>query len=414
MATKKRPARKKAPAKKSNSKISDAQKAAVQRRLERDTLRQQSVAESNRVGNGAKLEPRTGTPMANSGRGVDQGKIAERDVGTAASKAANETVNRLRNLPAGMKNRSGQGNQSLSEAANKIAGLAAPIAKDRQAAAAERNRAANALADPKLYGNSNKNRAAKIAELQNAYTQQATQQIKTQGRAVWMGPKTIKVRSQGPQRQDENGNTTTNEVGGDEVVTKEELMSWLTDDAKVKQIMQAAQKAGLDVQTYDDAAKLWGSVVDMAASSYSFAGKKVTPWSIIQLRGKNAGPNGRPADRNVTTTTVDEVSPADARKLFEQTAQNQLGRAPTKAEVDDFIAKAQTIAKSNPNIQYTTQHLGFDGEVQSQDVRNSPGGSDALQEQAAMDQAKGSEDYSAYQAAGVYMPWLMDALASPI
>lgn len=412
MAAKKRPARRKAPAKKktSNSKISEAQKAAVERRQQRDTLRQQSVAESNRTG-GAKLEARTGTPMANSGKGVDQGKIAERDVGTAASKAANDTVNRLKNLPANLKNRSGQGNLSLSQAANKIAGLASPIIAKN---AAERAKTVNALADPKLYGNSNKNRAAKIAELQNAYTTQATQQIKTQGRAVWMGPKTIKIRNQGPQRQDENGNTTSNEVGGDEVVTKEELMSWLTDDAKVKQIMAAAQKAGLDVQTYDDAAKLWGSVVDMAASSYSFAGKKVSPWSIIQLRGKNAGPGGKPKDRTITTSQIDELSPADARLMFEKTAQQTLGRSATKQEVDDFIAKAQTIAKASPSLTYETQHYGFDGEVESRDVRTSPSGAAAKQELAAMDQAKGSEDYSSYQAAGVYMPWLMDALASPI
>jgi hypothetical protein len=248
----------------------------------------------------------------------------------------------------------------------------------------------------------------------NAQTAQATQQIKTQGRAVWMGTKSIKIRSQGPQRMDEGGKDYTMEKGGDDVVTKEELMSWLTDDAKVKQIMAFAQKAGLDVQTYDDAAKLWGSVVDMAASSYSFAGKQVTPWAIIQLRGKNSGPGGRPKDRLVTQKTIDEVSPADARLMFEKSAADQLGRSPTKAEVDDFIAKAQTIAKTHPDISYTTQHMGFDGNVESQDVRNSPGGSQSLQAQAALDQAKQSEDYSSYQAAGVYMPWLMDALASPI
>lgn len=395
MATKRESARrkraptKKKPAKKpANSQIQAAQKASQDSLAAvADADRKKRLAayaeKQKKDGTATQLSARTG-PMATSGAGIDQEKIAERDVGTAAAQAA-----------------------------NKIAGLAAPMIKAAQAKDREENRK-NHLAQLDLYGNSNKNRAAKLAELMNAQTAQATQQIKTQGRAVWMGTKTIKIRSRGPQRMDEFGKDYTLEKGGDDVVTKEELMSWLTDDAKLKQIMTAAQKAGLDVQTYDDAAKLWASVVDMAASAYSFAGKQVTPWAIIQLRGKNAGPNGRPKDKLITTKTVDEVSPADARLMFEKSAADQLGRAPTKAEVDDFIAKAQTIAKTHPDIQYTTQHMGFDDEVESQDIRRSPGGSQALQAQAAIDQAKQSEDYSSYQAAGVYMPWLMDALASPI
>lgn len=397
MATKKRPARKRAPAKKkapaktpANSQIQAAQKAsrdslAAVADADRKKKLADYAAKQKKDGTATQLSARTG-PMATSGAGVDPELIAQRDIGTAASQAA-----------------------------NKIAGLAQPIMKEMQAAAAARQKQGNALADVSLYGNSNKNRATKIADLQNAYAVQANQQIKTQGRAVWMGPKTIKIRSQGPERMDpDTGSTTTTEKGGDEVLTKEELMSWLTDDVKVKQIIAFAQKAGLNVQTYDDAAKLWGSVVDMAASAYSFAGKQVTPWSIIQLRGKNAGPGGKPADKLVTQKTVNEVSPADARLMFEKSMADNLGREPTKAEVDDYIAKAQTIAKSHPDISYTTQHIGFDGNIESQDTRNSPGGSQALQQQAALDQAKQSEDYSSYQAAGVYMPWLMDALASPI
>jgi hypothetical protein len=385
----KKPA-KKATKKVANSKVAEAQQAA---KAKQDSLKAQGEADRKarlaqyaaNQQNPTKLEPRTSTPMANSGRGVPQDKIAERDVGTAASKAAQQ-----------------------------IAGLMNPLIKTAQANAREKDRK-QALANIDLYGASNKDRAAKIAQLQNAYQDQQNQQIKTQGRAVWMGQKTAKIRNRGPQRIDpDSGADYTLEKGADEVVTKEELMSWLTDDAKVKQIMAAAQKAGLDVQTYEDAAKLWGSVVDMAAASYSFAGKKVSPWSIIQLRGKYVGPNGRPKDKTVTQRTVNEVSPADARLLFEKTATEQLGRAPTKAEVDDFIAKAQTIAKEHPDIKYTTQHMGFDGEVESENVRNSPGGADALAQQAALDKAKQSEDYGAYQAAGTYFPALFEALQSPV
>lgn len=391
-----RPAKKTAKKKVTNSKISEAQKATTDKQKS-DTLRGQGEADrlkrlaalANDPKN-PKLQAPTNTPMANSGRGVDQDQIAVRD--NVAGK-------------------------SMAEAAAKIVGLSAPVIKQMQAKAAEEQRK-NPLAQTDLYGASNKNRAAKLAALQNAYNDQANQKLKENGQAVWMGPKKGKIRNTGPRRLDpETGKDYTEELVGDEILTKAELMSWLGDETKLSQIMAVAQKAGLAVETYDDAAKLWASVVDMAASSYSLAGKQVTPWALIQLRGKHAGADGRMKPKVSTNTSIDEMDPAQARLMFEQTAQQALGRSPTKAEVDDFIAKAQTIARQNPVTTVTTSQVGFDGKADTQNstsVTKGQGAAQAKSQLAAMDQAKQSEDYAAYQAAGNYFPMLFEALQSPV
>lgn len=396
---KKKPAAKKTATKKvANSKIADAQKTA------RDTLSGQGEADrkarlaeyAKNQQNPTKLEARTG-PMATSGAGLDQGKIAERDIGTEASKAA-----------------------------YKIAGLATDLRKQkaaekpgaREVYAAGTARPPAALSNPDLYGTSTKKRAANLSERITAMDA-SVQQWKSKGNAVWMGldpnARTVKIRRSGPQRKDEFGNDTTEEKVGDLILTKDELLSWLSDETKVAQIKAAAEKAGFTISSYDDVAKLWTGVVSQAASSYSLSDKKVTPWALMTLRGKYLV-NGRPADKTTTSTSIDEMDPARARLMFEQTAQQALGRAPTKAEVDDFIAKAQTIAKANPSVTTTTHHFGLDGNEESQDSVTK-GGQDVVNAQAqvaAMDQARQTEDYAAYQAAGNYFPMLFQALQSPV
>lgn len=405
---KKKPAAKKTAAKKvANSKIQDARKAA------QDTLGSQAEADrkqrladyaaknstkASAPGNplgGTKLEARTNVPMANSGKGTDPEKIAERDIGTAASQAA-----------------------------YKIAGLATNLRKQNQAEKARENKAQAAsrqtypAADPSLYGNTRK-RAENLSDRITAIDA-TIQQQKAKGIAVYMGmdpdAPTVKIRRSGPQRKDEFGSDISLEKAGKEIVlTKDELLSWLSDESKVTEIKAAAEKAGFTIQSYDDVAKLWTAVVSQAASSYSLSDKKVTPWALMTLRGKYLV-NGRPKDRVTTSTSIDEMAPEQARMMFEQTAQQALGRAPTKAEVDDFIAKAQTIAKANPAITTTTHHYDISGEEESQDS-TTKGGQDVVSakaQMAALDQARQTEDYAAYQAAGNYFPMLFQALQSPV
>ena len=334
--------------------------------------------------------------MANSGRGVPQDKIAERD------------------------NTAGK---SMSESANKIAGLASGLMESRHQQINQQTIAANKanpnpLADASLYGANAQARADRLSALFDAKNQAKFTQLATAGKAVWMGytHNRVKLRNSGPERMDENGNDTTIVGAGDDVRSTDELMSWLADPKTLAQITDAAKKAGFDIQNYDDVAKLWQSVVTQAAQTYSSTKKKVTPWALMSLRGKTLV-NGRPQKKTGISTTVEEMDPAQAKVMIQNTLQQELGRDPKQSEIDDFISKAQTIAQQNPLVQHTSQDVGLDGNPDNTvEVTQSSGGQDVVNAKAQLEAqrlAESAPDYAQFQAAGVMMPWLNEALASP-
>lgn len=274
------------------------------------------------------------------------------------------------------------------------------------------------LADPSLYARTQAARAATITRLKEAADAQKFQQLAEKDQAVYMGPGSARMRRSGPQRKDDLGSDIETVQAGDDIQRLDDLVAWLSDPAKVEQIKQVANAAGLNVESFDDISKLWTSVLQQAANTYSRTKQKVTPWALISLRGKYVGPDGRMQDQVTTSTTVDEMDPAAARATLENAAQQMLGRAPTEHELQDFIAKAQQIAKANPQVTTTRSKVGFDGNVQQGTQQTvSRGGADVVKakaEQAAKDQAMQSDDYGAYQAAGTYFPLLFDALNSPV
>lgn len=396
----------------SNSKVADTLSQQA------DNERKKQLADYAKKNN-TKLSARTG-PMATSGAGTDPEKIAQRDIGTAASKAAQDTASKL--AAAVQQNKLSNTSPTnpytmpSQPGSTTLAGLATGLGQDikGQAASKQKYEAAN----PSLYGHSTAQSAANLGD-RMAAMDATIQQQKAKGNAVYMGidpnAPTVKIRRTGPERMDENGGTTEEQKAQQLILSKDQLLGWLSDDQKVAQIKAAAEKAGFTIGSYDDVSKLWTAVVSQAASAYSINGQKVTPWALIQLRGKYLV-NGRPADRVTTSTSIDEMTPEQARLMAEDTATKMLGRTPTKQELDDFIAKAQTISKQNPAITRTTHHYDIAGNEESQ-TNQTTGGQDvvnAKSQVALEDQLKQSEDYAAYQAAGNYFPMLFDALKSPV
>lgn len=382
-------ARKNTKPRKKTNRIANAQRDAVEARLERDTLRRQASAENARLQQEAK-DKANQEKLAEAKRYVDP-HTPKPPVLFQYDKAHPEQNNRATSIPG----------LELG------VGYRAPKPSDKKP-----------LADPSLYGKTQAARAATIARQKEALDAQKFQQLAEKDQAVYMGPGTAVMRRSGPQRMDEFGSDKETVAAGDNIQRLDDLMGWLADPQKVAQIKQMANQAGLNVQTFDDIQKLWTSVVTQAAQTYSRTKQKVTPMALIALRGKYVGPDGNMQNKVTTSTQIDEMDPATARSTFEQAAASLLGRAPTEHELQDFIAKAQQIAKENPSIATTTSKVGFDGQVEegtSQTVTR--GGADVVKakaEQAALDQAKQSEDYGAYQAAGTYFPLLFDALSSPV
>lgn len=410
MATRKRAAKK--PVKRTNSQIAAAQKAtsdarkaraaAVQKKAERGKAQPAKTPDKNQAKLSAGNPPLTDPKL----------KAAQDSVNSRNSDVLGKSTLQQNSRPGSGDNSTENTFRAAQQAAAKTGNLLAGLSLGQ-------SQTKSRLADPSLYGTNDANRAKNITERSAAAAEDKRQQaIKAKGQAVWMGTtkKTIKLPNRGPQRFDENGSTTsTQTVSLEDVKTKDELMSWLADEKTFNQIKKRMTDSGIAVQNYDDVQKLWTQVVDDAATYYTTTGKKVTPWALISLRGKSMV-NGRPAPKTTTSTSIDEMDPAQAKVMIKNSLSNLLGRDPRKEEIEDFIAKAQTIARQNPQITKTTTQYDIAGDPISQSSTSS-GGSDvvtAKAQLAAEEQAKQSEDYAAYQGAGVYMPWLMDALSAPV
>lgn len=395
MATRKRRSK---PKPRPKSSVATAQRAAVERRKEREQEQKQREADVRKraaqrpteVLAKSAVDPRTGLTVPAPG-----------------PNRPGDPVGRGANLAA----------QGKSDA-GLIAGLTSRIFQnDPDEPKPPKTEEKRTLADPALFGISDKRIKDRITAQKNALDDARRKALAKTGSAVFYGYKNEQIRR--PQRGGEfEGGTSRvpQSVQMDDIRSKEELMSWLADETVFGQIKKRMKAAGLGVESYDDVAKLWKAVVDQAAATYSTTGKKVSPWAILSLRAKNMDANGKPSSRTTTSTSVEEMDPAQARLMVEKSATEFLGRAPRPEELEDFIAKAQTIARQNPNVTTTTTKYDFAGDpVSSSSV--SRGGADVVSAKAqiaAEDAAKQDEEYGAYQAAGVYMPWLMDALASPI
>lgn len=379
--TKKKPA-----AKQQNSNINAAQQAAREKKLDAKKVAEKPVPKNKPIETGlpaTKLEARTDTPLASSGRGVDQESIRQRDL-----------------------------SKGINEATQKIAGLTVPMVKQAQAEAT----AKKPLADAKIYGTSDKAIADRLVALRNEQIAVTNRQLKTKGNAVFLGTKKQTIRREIRGGEFEGGqNRTPEAIGVDDIRSADELMSWLADEKTFNQIRDAAKKSGIDVKSYDDVAKIWESVVKQAAATYSTTGKKVTPWALLQLRGKSMV-NGKPGAKTTTSSNIEEMDPAQAKVMLKNSLAQMLGRDPRQDEIEDFISKAQTIAKQNPNVTTTTTQYDFAGDPVSQSSV-SKGGSDVVSAKAQLEAeqlAEDAPDYAQYQAAGVYAPWMFEALSSPV
>lgn len=410
MATRKRAAKKATP-KRTNSNIAAAQKATSEARKARAA----EVAKKAEKGSGPKkgnLYPDKNNSQLTAGAPpLTDPKLQAAQAAVDPHRQRQPTLEQ-NTRPSGTSSadRTFQaGQQAAAKTGSLLAGLSLQNAQQKK----------SPLADPSLYGTNDAKRAQNLTARSAAYAESQRQlAIKNKGQAVWMGStkKTVKLPNTGPERFDENGSTTSSQtVSIEDVKTKDELMSWLADDKTFNQIKKRMTDSGIAVQNYDDVAKLWSNVVDQAAATYTTTGKKVTPWALISLRGKSMV-NGRPAPKTTTSSNIEEMDPAQAKVMIKNSLSNLLGRDPRTDEIEDFIAKAQTIAKQNPQLTKTTTQYDIAGDPISQSSVSS-GGQDvvtAKAQLAAEEQAKQSEDYAAYQGAGVYMPWLMDALSAPV
>lgn len=133
-----------------------------------------------------------------------------------------------------------------------------------------------------------------------------------------------------------------------------------------------------------------------------------------------------PFKQKYTTTQIDRdyLNPIDARGLVRETLQQQLGRDPTQAEYEDFLAALNAAERANPAIKKTTVVDRFEidpqtGEPYVEDrtsrsrMVSSPMTETGFR-QLLYEKAQQHPDWAEWQAVGTYFPALLEALGATV
>lgn len=194
-------------------------------------------------------------------------------------------------------------------------------------------------------------------------------------------------------------------------------------DAQVAALAQRLVQAGLIPNANQDRATIWQawSAVINEAGSMSDANptNRVTPYQRLASYMKNpldAGGGQQPLKAYSTTNkaAVNFTDPAQARAMLTQSLTDSLGRAPTPAEQQAYMAALHSAEAAHPTItktQYTPNATGTAYDTTSTNLSQQidPGG-------YTSDYAKSHNkvEHASYQASTTYMNALMGALGATV
>jgi hypothetical protein len=192
--------------------------------------------------------------------------------------------------------------------------------------------------------------------------------------------------------------------------------------------------------TLDEGIAAYQALLETASSYYMNSGLQVTPEDVLKSRlayrlkaqgvkwdGKLSSLSGdsfadvlknsgqsQAGTYTTTTKSVDFMNPKDAKGLVQQTLQQQLGRDPTQAEYEDFLAAIHAAEKDDPSTTTTTYTLDDQGrQTDSSTVTHQGIGATGLA-QMAQEKAQRQPGWAEWQAMGTYAPALFAALGSTV
>lgn len=183
-------------------------------------------------------------------------------------------------------------------------------------------------------------------------------------------------------------------------------------DAKTKdKFLSQLSLAGYNTATMkdQDIQKAWAQYVVQAAAYNFYGHKAMSPWEAL---GKDIAQNDaaskKPRTVTQTAKSYNLSTAEDAHALFKASAQQLLGRDPTKAEIARFKTTLNKFESANPSTTTTTSTYGGTGELTNQTSVTTGGVSQGAQSLIAEEEAKKNPEYGAYQAATTGMNWLME------
>lgn len=196
---------------------------------------------------------------------------------------------------------------------------------------------------------------------------------------------------------------------------------YLWDEEEVVDAMKRMRVAGLPVQSFDDLVKVWGSMVDRAASTYgmSAGAKKVTPWDVLDMYKSEAKASGSYTNfqerMNGSVTqiakSVGEITEGQAFTVLQSQLSQLLGRDPSDDEIKDFTHRMNSLAAKNPSITRTV-HRFKNGEEVGQESETDPGFTADDMVRESYEDAQAEEGYGEYQAASTYFNAAISALSA--
>lgn len=163
-------------------------------------------------------------------------------------------------------------------------------------------------------------------------------------------------------------------------------------------------RAGMisDPGNQDAAFAQWSSAVDYAANQYTYGGKPLTPWDVLQSRMGISGKQNGPKTTVDRQTSVTYLAPGDAEAMVKSVFQNALGRDPDKGELSRYRSMLVSKQKQQPQTSKSTQTVDANGNRTGSNYGTAAISGAGLQ-QAALDKAQADPEYGAYQAATTYM-----------
>lgn len=188
-------------------------------------------------------------------------------------------------------------------------------------------------------------------------------------------------------------------------------------ESEQKAMANKLYRAGLldDPNDVFGAYAAWQDAVKFAADQYTFGGKRITPWDVIQTRiGIGRSTQARrlvPRTQTNTSSAVDVLTNGDANAMIQAMYQNELGRDPSSGELSRYRSMLINKTKANPRVTTTTT-TGMPG-GDSHTTSSTSGGysSTALQGDLQHD-VHADPEYGAYQAATSYMGAIQQLFSS--
>lgn len=125
--------------------------------------------------------------------------------------------------------------------------------------------------------------------------------------------------------------------------------------------------------------------------------------------------------KTLTSTSVsrDIMDPQDAKGLTRAMLQQELGRDPTQAEFEDFVAMLQHAQHANPSTSTTSSTQRYDASLgqwvsAGSDTTTHSGISAQGLQELAQEKAQQNPDWAEWQAVGTYAPALFNALGATV